>query len=241
MGAHINLDVDRKIIVEGVDRLHSATHRVIEDRIEAASYAAAAVATRGEVTVLGSRQINLVTFLNVLRRVGGNFRVHDAGITFWAESDKLSPWHFSTDVHPGFMTDWQQPTVVLLTQADGMSVVHETVYEDRFGYTSLLRDMGARIELSNQCLGGRTCRFVEQDFPHSAVVFGPTPLHAMDLVVPDLRAGFAYVLAGLLAQGTSRLHDVRYLERGYEDIPGKLRSLGADIRVTAPPEPLATQ
>jgi UDP-N-acetylglucosamine 1-carboxyvinyltransferase len=131
------------------------------------------------------------------------------------------------------MTDWQQPAVVLLTQADGMSVVHETVYENRFGYTELRR-MGARIELSNQCLGRRTCRFVDRDFPHSAVVSGPTPLVGSDLTIPDPRAGFAYVLAGLLAQGMTRLHDVWYLERGYEDIPGKLGALGVEVRRVYP-------
>jgi UDP-N-acetylglucosamine 1-carboxyvinyltransferase len=151
---------------------------------------------------------------------------------FWGHAAKLRPWHLETDVHPGFMTDWQQPAVVVLTQAEGVSVVHETVYENRFGYTEMLRAMGAQIELSNQCLGGRTCRFVDQDWPHSAVISGPTQLLATDLAIPDLRAGFAYVLAGLLAQGTTRLHNVWYLERGYEDIPGKLGDLGVAVKVT---------
>jgi UDP-N-acetylglucosamine 1-carboxyvinyltransferase len=233
MGAHVVIEVDRRIVIEGVDRLHGAEHHVIADRIEAASYAAAAVATGGDVEIVGAEQVHLMTFLNFLRRVGGQFAVTERGMRFWNDGAKLRSWHLETDVHPGFMTDWQQPAVVLLSQADGVSVVHETVYENRFGYTDLLRDMGARIELSNQCLGRRTCRFVDQDFPHSAVVSGPTPLAGTDLTIPDLRAGFAYVLAGLLAQGTTRLHDVWYLERGYEDIPGKLAALGVPVRQTA--------
>ncbi len=231
MGAVVMVESDRRIIIEGVERLGGARHRVIEDRIEIASYAAAAVATGGNIEILDARQEHLVTFLNVLRRVGGHFEVHDRGIRFWGEAGKLRAHHVETSVHPGFMTDWQQPTVVLLTQADGPSVVHETVYENRFGYTDLLREMGANIALSSQCLGSRTCRFVDQDFSHSAVVTGPTPLRPTELVIPDLRAGFAYVLAALLAEGTSTLSNVHYLQRGYEDIPGKLEALGSKLEV----------
>ncbi len=106
-----------------------------------------------------------------------------------------------TGVHPGYMTDWQQPLVVLLTQATGASVIHEAIYEDRFGYTRQLNAMGATIALSTTCLGGRHCRFAARDFEHSAVVSGPTPLAAADLEIPDLRAGFAYVMAALVAPG----------------------------------------
>lgn len=233
MGAVVMVESDRRIIIEGVDHLNGATHRVIEDRIEIASYAAAAVATGGDVEILDARQEHLVTFLNVLRRVGGRFEVHDRGIRFWGEPGQLRAHHVETGVHPGFMTDWQQPTVVLLTQAAGPSVVHETVYENRFGYTQLLQRMGANIALSPQCLGSRTCRFVDRDFSHSAVVIGPTPLSATELDIPDLRAGFAYVLAALLADGTSTLRNVHYLQRGYEDIPGKLAALGSEVRVGA--------
>ena len=86
--------------------------------------------------------------------------------------------HLETDVHPGFMTDWQQPFVVLLTQAHGASVIHETVYENRFGYTHMLKEMGADISLFTQCLGGKTCRFASSNHHHSLVVKGPTPLKA---------------------------------------------------------------
>lgn len=229
MGAMVSVETDRRITVQGVDRLDGATHRVIEDRIEIASYAAAAVATGGEVNILDARQEHLMTFLNVLRRVGGQFEVHDRGIRFWSSPDGLRAHHLETGVHPGFMTDWQQPTVVLLTQAEGPSVVHETVYENRFGYTNLLQQMGANISLSSQCLGSKTCRFVDQDFSHSAVVTGRTPLRPATLEIPDLRAGFAYVLAALIADGESVLRNIHYLERGYEDIPGKLAALGVSI------------
>lgn len=231
MGAVILVDVDRRIIVEGVDSLHTATHRVLPDRIEIASFAAAAVATGGDITINGARQDHLITFLNTIRRVGGGFEVSADAIRFFATGRKLTGYNVETDVHPGFMTDWQQPLVVLLTQADGPSVIHETVYENRFGYTEALVAMGADITLSNQCLGSRSCRFAARDFKHSAVVIGPTPLQASPLAIPDLRAGFAYVMAALLANGTSTIHNIHYIERGYADMPAKLRELGAKVTV----------
>jgi UDP-N-acetylglucosamine 1-carboxyvinyltransferase len=137
--------------------------------------------------------------------------------------------HLETDVHPGFMTDWQQPFVVMLTQASGSSVVHETVYENRFGYTEVLNQMGADITLFRQCLGGKQCRFASQSFCHSLIVKGTTPLVAKDISIPDLRAGFAYVMAATLANGTSTISNLHFLDRGYQDLATKLASLGVDV------------
>jgi UDP-N-acetylglucosamine 1-carboxyvinyltransferase len=134
-----------------------------------------------------------------------------------------------TDTHPGFMTDWQQPLVVLLTQAEGISVVHETVYEDRFGYTESLRQMGAQITVFSKCLGELPCRFNGQSQKHSATVKGPTPLHAANIEIPDIRAGMAQVVAALVADGTSELTGVDHLMRGYEHLLEKLESIGADF------------
>ena len=131
------------------------------------------------------------------------------------------------------MTDWQQPMVTLLTQADGVSVVHETVYEQRFGYTSTLNDMGANITLTNDCLGGKDCRFADRNFPHSAIVQGATPLAGREIEIPDLRAGFAYLLAALIADGETTIFGTRFIERGYVNVPERLASVGADIDVPA--------
>ncbi|HSV66893.1 MAG TPA: UDP-N-acetylglucosamine 1-carboxyvinyltransferase [Mycobacteriales bacterium] len=236
MGALVSVEVDRTIVVEGVEKLRGARHRPINDRIEAASFAAAAVATDGRVEVCGARQEHLVTFLNHLRKLGGEFQTTEHGILFYRER-KLTAEHVETGVHPGFMTDWQQPLVVLLTQAHGASVIHETIYEDRFGYTDQLNQMGANIALSTECLGGRDCRFASKDFEHSAIVMGATPLRGMPLEIPDLRAGFAYILAALVASGTSEITGTRYLERGYEDPVGKLRSIGAQVETVPAPDP----
>ncbi len=127
------------------------------------------------------------------------------------------------------MTDWQQPFVVLLTQAQGSSVVHETVYENRFGYVETLVEMGADISLFRQCLGGRQCRFASHSFPHSIVVKGPTELSGKKIDIPDLRAGFAYVMAALVSKDTSLISGLTYLDRGYENLTTKLDILGADI------------
>lgn len=231
MGALISVDVDRKIVVEGVDRLHGAEHTVITDRIEVASFATAAMATDGRISVRGAQQEHMVTFLNMLRRAGGEFSVTNDGITFFRGSSGLQGVHFNTDVHPGFMTDWQQPFVVMLTQASGSSVVHETVYEDRFGYIADLSRMGADIQLSTSCLGNTTCRWLNRGHVHSCIVRGPTRLHGERIEMPDLRAGFAYLIAALVAHGTSEVTGISYIERGYERIPEKLQSIGADLVV----------
>jgi len=232
MGAIITVHTDRVIEIEGVDRLGGFTHRPIPDRIEAASWAAAALATRGDVTVRGARQVDMMTFLNVFRSVGGAYEVDDSrdgGIRFWHPGGELKAIALETAVHPGFMTDWQQPMVVALTQARGLSIVHETVYEQRLGYTAALGQMGATIQVYRECLGGTPCRFGRRNFTHSAVIAGPAKLHGADLTIPDLRAGFSHLIAALAAEGTSRVYGVNLINRGYEDFEAKLAALGAQV------------
>jgi UDP-N-acetylglucosamine 1-carboxyvinyltransferase len=234
MGAIIKVQTDRVIEIEGVPRLSGYRHRPIPDRIEAASWAAAALATGGDVEVLGARQADMMTFLNVFRTVGGSFEVDDSApppgaIRFWHPGGELRAVALETDVHPGFMTDWQQPLVVALTQARGLSIVHETVYEQRLGYTEALNQMGATIQIYRDCLGGTPCRFGRRNFRHSAVIAGPSKLHAADLVIPDLRAGFSHLIAALAAEGTSRVYGVDLINRGYEEFEAKLAALGAHV------------
>jgi len=229
MGAIIEQRVDRKIVIEGVQRLHGASHWVISDRNEAVSLAIAAYLTHGDVRLVGADQGALLTFLNTLYRVGLDFAVEDDAIRFFGGDTPPRPIALETDVHPGFMTDWQQPFTVLLTQARGMSVIHETIYEDRFGYTAELNRMGADTGLYPKCLGEAACRFRERNFLHSCVVRGPTPLKATELTMPDIRAGASYILAALCAEGTSVMRGIEHIERGYEHLDEKLRTLGAHI------------
>ena len=214
MGARLELRPDRRFVIEGVDRLQGAEHSLQGDRIEAFSYLAAGLATGGRVRLFGCPQGRLVTAISTLHRMGVRFEITDYYLAAEAP-DGLGSLTVQTDTHPGFMTDWQSPLVVLFTQADGMSVVHETVYEGRFPYVNALQEMGAEIELYDTCLGGRDCRFAETEALHSAVVKGPSQLHGADITVPDIRGGFAYVLAAAAADSPSVLADVHHLERGY--------------------------
>lgn len=229
MGAIIGLGSDRTIYIEGVKTLHGARHRILPDRNEAVSFACLGLASQGnEVKVKNAVQKDLITFLNAVRKIGGEYRIEDDGITFFRTGGLVAS-EVETDTHPGFMTDWQQPFLILLTQAVGTSVMHETVYEDRFGYTEELRAMGANVAVFSKCLGELPCRYNGQGFPHSAIVSGPTPLKGITLKVRDLRAGMAHMIAALVAEGESTIEGIEEIDRGYEDLDTRLRALGADI------------
>ncbi len=230
MGAVIWMEPNRTIFIEGVDKLHGYTHRAIFDRNEAASWASAALATDGDIFVEGAKQLDLMTFLNVFRKAGGDFDVHEDGIRFY-RGGPLKPVQVETDVHPGFMTDWQQPLIVALTQAVGVSVVHETVYENRLGFTEALVEMGADIVVHNDGLESLTRRVPRRKLEQAAVITGPTPLHGADVRVPDLRGGFSYLIAALTAEGTSRVTNLGIISRGYEHFFEKLEALGADFSI----------
>ncbi|MCP5509355.1 MAG: UDP-N-acetylglucosamine 1-carboxyvinyltransferase [Chlamydiales bacterium] len=238
LGVIIHVDADRTIHVQETKTFYDVEHTVIADRIEAASFGMAAIGTKGHIFVEGADQAHLMIFLNKLREIGGGFEVKKEGIEFFYKGPLKGGLHLETDVHPGFLTDWQQPFVLLLTQAKGTSVIHETVYENRFGYTELLKKMGADLSLFSQCLGGRACRFAELNYQHSLIIRGPTPLTPCDIAIPDLRAGFAYVMAALTAPGISHISNLHFLDRGYENIEQKLASLGADIQRIPHEEPL---
>jgi len=229
LGASITLDVDRTIYIQGTRRFYEVEHEVIPDRIEVASWGVAAIATKGRVFVEGAQHANMLTFLNKIREVGGGFEAKKNGIEFYYDGPLQGGIHLETDVHPGFMTDWQQPFVVLLTQASGTSVVHETVYENRFGYTETLVDMGADMTLFRQCLGGRECRFSSPAHAHSLIVSGPSQLKGAKIAIPDLRAGFAYIMAAAIAKDESIISGLHFLDRGYENLEEKFKSLGGNL------------
>ncbi len=229
MGAIIWIEPNRTIFIEGVETLSGYTHRAIFDRNEAASWASAALATGGDIFVGGAKQPELMTFLNVFRKVGGAFEVQEDGIRFYHPGGPLKPVQVETDVHPGFMTDWQQPLIVALTQAEGVSVIHETVYENRFGFTDALVEMGADIVVHQDGLESVTRRVPRRNLEQAAVITGPTPLHGADVRVPDLRGGFSYLIAALTAEGRSTVTNLGIISRGYEHFVDKLEALGAQF------------
>ncbi|MBD2761158.1 UDP-N-acetylglucosamine 1-carboxyvinyltransferase [Kocuria sp. cx-455] len=229
MGAIITVQTDRVIRIEGVPELRGYRHRALPDRIEAASWGSAALATGGDILVAGAKQSDMMAFLNTYRKLGGGLDIQDEGIRFYHPGGDLNPLIVETNVHPGFMTDWQQPLVVALTQANGVSIVHETVYENRFGFTRALNRMGANIQLHRECLGSVPCRFGQRNFLHSAVISGPTPLKATDINIPDLRGGFSHLIAAMAADGVSHVTGIELIKRGYEHFTDKLAGLGADF------------
>lgn len=229
MGALVELQPDRTFLIEGMPHLSGATHRLGGDRIEAFSYLLAGLATGGRVRIVGCAQSRLVTAISTLQRMGAHFEIDDHGIAASAPQ-ALRPLAIRTSPHPGFMTDWQPPLLVLCTQTPGMSVLHETIFEYRFGFVEALEAMGAEVELFDQCLVGRPCRFESSGWAHSALVRGICKLKGAEIEMPDIRAAFAYVIAAATATSTSTLHGVHHLERGYEHALDKFTSLGLGIR-----------
>src|ERR1700750_3188540 len=228
MGAHIELSPDRRIVIEGVPRLRGATRWLAGDRLEAFSYLVAGLITRGEVRVHGCPQDRLVTAITTLAKMGAQIDITDEWITASAPSG-LRPAAVHTDTHPGFMTDWQQPLMVLFTQAEGMAGLPETVFENRLVYVPALKEMGCEIETFAACLGGEACRFHDTNSVHSGVLRGVSQLRGADVTLPDVRAGFSAVLAAAVADRPSVLRGIQHIERGYHRPFEQFASLGLPI------------
>ncbi len=228
MGAQIELHPNRRFFIDGVPSLSGAAHKLKGDRIEAFSYLVAGLITGGQITVHGCSQDRLVTAISTLSRMGAQFEITDTSVS--AKADRLKAAAVETDTHPGFMTDWQSPMVALFTQCDGLSVMYETVYENRFTYVPALNKMGAEIEAYNTPLGSIHSRFVGSSTPCSVVVRGQAPLRGTDVVVPDIRGGFAYVLAAAAAEGTTTITGTHHLDRGYNRPIENFQELGLDIK-----------
>ncbi len=235
MGARIRRVKHRTIVIDGVEKLHGATFTVGPDRNEVVTLAIAAIITEGDIFVKGATKNGLVEFLEKLRICGGGFEEKKNGIRFYYKG-KLNATDIETAYYPGFMTDWQSPWAVLMTKARGTTVVHETVFESRFGYVSELKKMGARIELFNPKVtdAKRVYNFNlnddNKDNFHAAKITGSTILHNAVVTISDLRAGATLVLAALTAEGETTIFGIEKLDRGYEKLDERLQKLGADIK-----------
>lgn len=235
MGARIGRSAPREITIEGVPSLRGGEFRVMPDRNEEVTFAIAAAVTGGDITVIGSQRQHLGAFLSTFTAAGGVYEAVDENKTRYSRGPVLRAVDVQTAPHPGFMTDWQAPWAVLMTQATGAASVHETVFENRFGYAEELKKMGAQIEEYNPEVAD-TASFYnfnwedhkEGDF-HAIRIHGPSKLHNAILSMNDLRAGATLVLAALAAEGQSVLHGALHIDRGYEKIEERLRSLGAQI------------
>jgi UDP-N-acetylglucosamine 1-carboxyvinyltransferase len=212
MGARIHGIGTDILQIEGVPELSGATHRVIPDNIEAGTYAFAIAATRGEAVLEDVETADLQAMMLKLREAGVD--VEDQTHSLWVKGNsQLQPVDVTTWPHPGFPTDLQAPFVSLMTQAHGHCVVSEAVFENRFQHVPELRKLGADVHVEGR----------------SAMVSGPSALHGGDVTVPDIRSGAALVVAALCAEGTTVLHNIYHLDRGYQELVGKLEGLGAHI------------
>ncbi len=232
MGAIIYIFPERKIRVHGVKKLKGTKMEILGDRIDAASWATLACASDGEITIKGIRPNTLNNFLSYYREVGGGFDFLASNVIRFFRRNKLSPAILETDVYPGFSTDWQQPFAILLTQAQGVSIIHETVYEKRFGYLKALNQLGAETQLTHHCLGGTTCRYKDKNHEHSAIIKGPTELISDNytIQVPDLRAGLAYLIAAAIAKGTTFITNIGNIERGYGNLIERTQNTNLQIK-----------
>ena len=203
----------------------------IRDSIEAASWANLACVSDGRMLVRGIRPETLGNFLSYFREVGGGYRFVDASSIEFFRERKLSAIDIKTDVYPGFSTDLQQPFAILLTQAEGVSTIHETVYEQRLGYLEVLNLLGANCEVSTECPSHDKCRFDNKSYPHFAKITGSSQLTAVShpIEVPDLRAGLCYLIAAAVAEGDSYLTNVEFIERGYGNLVPRLAALNLRI------------
>ncbi|MCK4781939.1 UDP-N-acetylglucosamine 1-carboxyvinyltransferase [Candidatus Parcubacteria bacterium] len=214
MGAKIDGLGTHTIIIEGVENLNGFEHKIISDPIEAATFIVAGAITPGTVEVRKVNLNHLDIFLDKLEEIGVNL---EKGVDFVkvSYSPNLKATRAQAFPYPGFPTDFLPFTAVLLTQAQGKSLIHDPLYESRQGYLQELRKMGADVEVVD---------------PHRALIFGKTELKGFSIESWDIRAGASLIIAGLLAEGQSTINNIYQIDRGYEKIEERLQQLGADIK-----------
>ncbi len=212
MGCKIKGAGTDKIIIEGVKKISNGIAEVFPDRIEAGTYLIIG-ALLGKLKIKSAIKEHIYALLVKLKEVGVEFKIEKDGIIVY-KADKIKPTIIKTLVYPGFPTDLQQPFTTLLTQADGKSIIYETIYESRFRNTEYLNNMGADTKIINF---------------DTLEIYGKTSLKGQDVYASDLRAGASLLIAGLLAEGTTTIDNIDMILRGYEDVIQKLQKIGAKI------------
>ncbi|RLC39161.1 UDP-N-acetylglucosamine 1-carboxyvinyltransferase, partial [Candidatus Falkowbacteria bacterium] len=202
------------ILINGVNKINAGSYRVIPDRIETGSFAIMAAATKSEFLINKCHPEHIRILLKIFNKIGIPFKEGKDYLKI-IPAKKIKPYSIKTHEYPGFPTDLQSPYTVLMTQAEGSSIIHETIYDRRLLFVDLLSQMGADIIMCD---------------PHRVVVNGPSKLYSRKLTSPDLRAGIAMIIAALAARGQTEIDNIYQIDRGYEDIDGRLRLLGADIK-----------
>ncbi len=201
------------ITIEGVEKLNGSRYETIPDRIEAGTFAILAAATKSNVLIKNCEPEHLDSLWNLLRNAGVNLKIGKDSVELFPS--RLKTVNVKTHEYPGFPTDLQAPFCVLLTQAEGQGLVHETIFEGRLLWLDDLKRMGANVLMHD---------------PHRISIQGPSKLRSRDIESPDLRAGMAYLIAALCSKGKSIINNVYQIDRGYEKIEERLRKIGADIK-----------
>lgn len=214
MGAQIEGVNTSTLTIHGVEKLHGITHQIINDRIEAGSYAIAAAITKGRLELINANAEHLQTPLNILRKTGVKIEVTDNSIIVDAQNATLHGEDIYTDYYPGFPTDLQAQFMALMCVSEGAALVTENIWENRFMHVPELMRMGANINVHGHA---------------SAIVRGVKKLSAAPVMSTDLRASFALILAGLVAEGETIVNRVYHLDRGYERLEEKFKAVGAEI------------
>ena len=213
MGAKISGAGTSVIKIEGVDYLHRAMIEVIPDRIEAGTYIILGAMIGDKLKIDNIITEHVDALLSKLKEMNIKFEYDDTSVTI-SKCDNIKATNLKTAVYPGFVTDLGQPMSVLLTQANGVSMFEETIWENRMGHVKYLNKMGANIKNGNT----------------NSITIGPTPLYGCEVEATDLRGGAAMVLAGLIAEGTTNITSIEHILRGYDSIITKLKNVGADIK-----------
>lgn len=235
MGAKIKRKSGRIIEIEGVKTVNGVYHQVMADRNEIVTFAIGAYVTKGDIFVEDINPRDIMTFLETLKEAGAKYSIENKGIRFYSDG-KYKPTNIIVLPHPGFMTDWQASWALFATQARGISTIHETVFESRFGYVSELRKMGARIEFYDPKVNSPKDYYNfnwsdrNPEYHQGIKIYGPSILHNAVVEVCDLRAGATLVLSALAAKGESVIYGIEHIDRGYEKFEHRLSSLGAIIK-----------
>lgn len=212
-GAKIQGAGTPEIIIEGVEELNSGEFEIIPDRIEAGTFTILGLITNSQIKITNCNPEHIENLIYSLVKAGAKLEIgKDFIIT---QPSQFKATNIITHEYPGFPTDLQAPFTVLMTQAQGLSLIHETIFESRLFYTDILNQMGANIIMCD---------------PHRVVVQGPSQLYGRKVESPDLRAGMSLILAALIAQGTTTIENIYQINRGYENIVERLQKLGADIK-----------
>jgi len=231
MGVQITIDPPRTLRIVGNPELAGYDYSAMTDRSEVASWAATALATDGRLLVKNAHLADLEHFLDVFTQCGGGYERQASGVYFFRAGEMTRPVEIITRPHPGFRTDWQPPLVAALTAARKSSVIHETVFAERFGYLTGLRSLGAKCSLVASHPKAETCDLCRRGSPHIAVISGRSQLHGTEIAIQDIRGGFACLIGALMADGTTVIRNPRLLAKGYEKIYEKLLATGADIQL----------